>query len=62
MGAEDWQISSYCQEGNSCIGLSATDGGAIRLRESDRPTEVLVGPDVRVAALLAAIKGGKLGR
>ncbi|SFB97372.1 DUF397 domain-containing protein [Streptomyces aidingensis] len=59
MGSTDWQTSSYCQEGNSCV-QAGTTGRVIRLRESAVPETVLTTTPGRLSALLTAIKTNRL--
>ncbi|MEO3750700.1 DUF397 domain-containing protein [Streptomyces sp. B6B3] len=62
-GRWEWQRSSYSGGGGeSCVEL-ARDGRGLLLRESDAPpTAMLRTTAVRLAALLAAIRGGRLDR
>ncbi|GAA2384684.1 hypothetical protein GCM10010420_03730 [Streptomyces glaucosporus] len=59
MSRGDWQKSSFCGQGggNNCIEVRS-DAGAVMVRESERPEQVLtVAPD----ALRALIRGAKAG-
>jgi hypothetical protein len=55
-----WQQSSCCQEGSSCLNIAAAPGHATLLRESDDPATVLATTPARLAALLGAVKTGRL--
>ncbi|WSA45555.1 DUF397 domain-containing protein [Streptomyces sp. NBC_01803] len=56
-----WQKSSFSgPDGNKeCVELAATSD-ALLLRESDEPDAVLTTGPARLAALLAAMKAGRL--
>ncbi|MCE7078696.1 DUF397 domain-containing protein [Streptomyces sp. ST2-7A] len=57
----NWQKSSYSEgNGANCIEVTRP-GHTVLLRESEEPTIVLGAPPVRLAALLGAIKEGRLG-
>ncbi|MBC9728110.1 DUF397 domain-containing protein [Streptomyces sp. TRM68367] len=52
----DWQKSSYCSEGNSCIHI-ATTRETIRLTESNDPSgAILTATPAAFDALLTALK------
>lgn len=51
-----WQKSSYCQEGDACVHISATPK-TIRLTESADPTQTILTTDpVAFGALLDALR------
>jgi hypothetical protein len=55
----EWQTSTFCGEGNNCLGLAAASDGTIHLRESADPARVLAaGPDA-LRALLLSVKAGE---
>ncbi|WP_432193009.1 DUF397 domain-containing protein [Streptomyces sp. bgisy027] len=56
MSTPRWQKSSYCQEGEACVHISATPA-AVHLTDRDTPprTTVTVGPTA-FAALLDLVK------
>lgn len=59
----EWRKSSFSTgPGGECVEVSTTSGGLIRLRESDRPADVLTTAPATLAALLAGIKAGRLVR
>ncbi|WP_328440120.1 DUF397 domain-containing protein [Streptomyces sp. NBC_00444] len=52
-----WQKSSYCQEGEACVHISAATPTTIHVTESANPTRaVLTTAPVAFAALLDALK------
>lgn len=52
-----WQKSSYCSEGNSCIHVSPSPTGQVRLTESADPDRViLTAPAAAFAALIRTAK------
>ncbi|MQY38262.1 hypothetical protein SRB17_62720 [Streptomyces sp. RB17] len=56
MNPQNWQKSSYCSEGDSCIHVAATPG-AIHLTESTDPTgAVLTTAPAAFDALLTGLK------
>ncbi|TDC10397.1 DUF397 domain-containing protein [Streptomyces sp. 8K308] len=58
MAGSEWQKSSFSDSPDQdCVEL-ATAAGSLLLRESDDPAAVLTARPARVAAMLAAIKGG----
>ncbi|MCT2594105.1 DUF397 domain-containing protein [Streptomyces sp. N2-109] len=59
MQTHEWQVSSHCGEGNSCVGVAAA-GGAVKLRESDEPSVTLTTTREQLHSLIAAIKDGAL--
>lgn len=60
MQSADWQTSSYCGEGNSCLGLAPASGRAVWFRESNDPGIVLTTTAARMGALLAMAKSDSL--
>ncbi|WP_329547043.1 DUF397 domain-containing protein [Streptomyces sp. NBC_01356] len=56
MSTHDWQTSSYCQEGDACLHVAATEK-TIHLTESSDPTRAILSthPDT-FGALLRALK------
>ncbi|MEV5874007.1 DUF397 domain-containing protein [Streptomyces sp. NPDC052101] len=56
MNPQNWQKSSYCSEGDSCIHI-ATTPGTIHLTESSDPTgAILTTTPATFGALLTALK------
>ncbi|GGS04773.1 hypothetical protein GCM10010269_49660 [Streptomyces humidus] len=56
MTDQNWQKSTYSEEGSACIYLAATPTGTILLRESDEPeTIVTTGPN-QLGALISALR------
>ncbi|MEX2984409.1 DUF397 domain-containing protein [Streptomyces sp. C36] len=57
-----WQKSSFSTgpEG-ACLEAALTPGGLIRLRESDRPADVITTTPTTWATLLRTVKAGGLG-
>ena len=53
---QSWQKSTYSQEGGECVELSATDRGAVLIRESDDPGVVLTTTPRALARFLQSIK------
>ncbi|MFD0416894.1 DUF397 domain-containing protein [Streptomyces sp. NPDC127108] len=52
-----WQKSSYCSEGSSCIHVSASPTGKVKLTESADPTGVILA--ARPTAFAALIRKAK---
>ncbi|MGW0535944.1 DUF397 domain-containing protein [Streptomyces sp. NPDC003032] len=53
----DWQKSSYCSEGSSCVYVAATSIGTVRLTESSDPTgAILTAAPTALAALIRDTK------
>ncbi|WP_416976201.1 DUF397 domain-containing protein [Streptomyces sp. T028] len=53
----NWQKSSYCSEGNSCIHIATSAPTAIHLMESGDPTpSILQATPAAFSALLATLK------
>ncbi|MFF4156391.1 DUF397 domain-containing protein [Streptomyces sp. NPDC001678] len=61
MGDSSWRKSSFSvgAEG-SCLEAAPTPGGLIRLRESDDPARVVTTTPTVWAALLVAVKAGRV--
>ncbi|RSO08193.1 DUF397 domain-containing protein [Streptomyces sp. WAC 06783] len=59
MSQKDWQISTHCQAGNSCVGVRRS-GEAVAMRESIHPSEVMVTTPESLRAFIASVKGGAL--
>ncbi|KRV51111.1 hypothetical protein AQ490_02605 [Wenjunlia vitaminophila] len=59
MSTYDWQKSSYCGEGNSCVNVAAAPDGTVRLRESAQPDAVLAVSRDQFRALIRGIKAGE---
>jgi hypothetical protein len=56
MSTTNWQKSSYCGEGESCVHVD-TSGETIRLTESSDPTgAILTATPASFAALLTSLK------
>ncbi|MEE4489250.1 DUF397 domain-containing protein [Streptomyces sp. BE230] len=56
MTADNWQKSSYCAQGNSCVHVAAHDG-TVRLTESGDPTgAILRTTPTALRALLRTLK------
>ncbi|CAM5418534.1 DUF397 domain-containing protein [Streptomyces aurantiogriseus] len=56
MTDQNWQKSSYSEEGSACVYLATASDGTIFLRESDDPETILTTGDGPLAALIAALK------
>jgi hypothetical protein len=54
----DWQKSSYCAEGNSCLNLAVAPDRTIRLRESEDPGVTITTTPARLATFIRAAKAG----
>ncbi|MER0245314.1 DUF397 domain-containing protein [Streptomyces sp. HSW2009] len=52
-----WRISSFCQAGNSCMGISR-DGDTVRLRESEQPNEVITTTPEKLKSFILGVKNG----
>ncbi|GGZ77830.1 DUF397 domain-containing protein [Streptomyces bluensis] len=56
----NWQKSSYCSEGNSCVHVAAAPPGTIHLTESGDPTgAILKATPAAFNALLTALTSPK---
>lgn len=53
-----WQESSFCQSGNSCIGVRKV-GKAIQLRESDQPDELITTTPEKLRDFILGVKAGE---
>lgn len=54
----DWQKSTYCGQGDSCVHVAASPTGTVRLTESADPTEaILTAQPAAFAALIRTAKG-----
>ncbi|MFI9236244.1 DUF397 domain-containing protein [Streptomyces sp. NPDC053079] len=63
MSQLEWRKSSRCTGGDGeCVEVSTSPGGLIRLRESDRPADVLTTTPSALATLLTGIKAGRAVR
>ncbi|MEV7196757.1 DUF397 domain-containing protein [Streptomyces sp. NPDC093510] len=40
--AHEWQKSSYCGQGDSCVHVTATATGTVKLTESSDPTRAIL--------------------
>ncbi|MFI9236243.1 DUF397 domain-containing protein [Streptomyces sp. NPDC053079] len=59
MSQLQWRKSSFSTGANNdCVELAPAPGGLIRLRESDRPADVLTTAPATLATLLTGIKEG----
>ncbi|WP_206503902.1 DUF397 domain-containing protein [Streptomyces chrestomyceticus] len=57
-----WRKSSFSGEAANCIYIAVAPDGTVRLRESDAPEASLTVTRNRLAAFVAAIKGGGVAR
>ncbi|MDQ8702433.1 DUF397 domain-containing protein [Streptomyces sp. LHD-70] len=58
MTVTNWQKSSYCGEGESCVHVASTTAGSVLLTESDDPTGAVLTTTPRAfASLLTHLKG-----
>ncbi|UQA94590.1 DUF397 domain-containing protein [Streptomyces halobius] len=56
MSSLNWQQSSYCAEGGSCLALTPSPGGeSILLRESEHPEAVLSTTPGPLGAFIRAV-------
>ncbi|MEC4018235.1 DUF397 domain-containing protein [Streptomyces sp. H27-D2] len=58
MSDNPWQESSFCQSGNSCVGVRR-DGGALHMRESEYPEEAITTTPERMRAFIVGVKAGE---
>ncbi|MGC5365120.1 DUF397 domain-containing protein [Streptomyces sp. DT24] len=56
-----WQESSFCQAGNSCVGVRR-DGDRIGMRESEQPDETISTTPETLKAFLLGIKNNEFVR
>ncbi|MER7170934.1 DUF397 domain-containing protein [Streptomyces mesophilus] len=54
----DWQKSSYCGQGESCVHVAAEDTAVLLMESADPSGVVLRMPKTEFAGLLADIKAG----
>jgi hypothetical protein len=59
MAAPQWQQSSYCGEGEACIGLATAEDGSIRIRESSAPETVVTTTPDKFRAFILGVKAGE---
>ena len=60
MPTQTWQKSSYCQEGEACVHISAPARTSVHVTESADPTQtVLTTTPVTFGALLDTLKASK---
>ncbi|MGV9881805.1 DUF397 domain-containing protein [Streptomyces sp. NPDC003006] len=56
----NWQTSSYCGQGDSCLHVAAAPTGKVKLTESSDPTEaILTATPAAFAAFAALIRDTK---
>ncbi|MEV7385188.1 DUF397 domain-containing protein [Streptomyces sp. NPDC091215] len=55
MSPHRWQKSSYCQEGDACVHISATPV-VVQIADADPPRHVLTVSPVAFGALLGLVK------
>ncbi|MER5811910.1 DUF397 domain-containing protein [Streptomyces sp. NPDC002033] len=58
MPEPDWQRSSYCAEGSSCVYVAPGERGQVLIAESPRPGTVLTASTAAWAAFLGAVLSG----
>lgn len=56
----EWQRSSYCAEGNSCVYAAPTQGNRVLVAESATSGTVVVATAAAWAAFLGAVKARRL--
>ncbi|MFF3271602.1 DUF397 domain-containing protein [Streptomyces chrestomyceticus] len=61
MSRNDWQISTYCQAGNSCIAVRRS-AEAVQIRESAHPDEVIVTTPENLREFVLRVKAGAYDR
>ncbi|MEU5403194.1 DUF397 domain-containing protein [Streptomyces sp. NPDC005963] len=57
MSENHWQQSSFCQAGNSCVGVMR-DGDAILLRESEYPESIVTTTQEKMRDFILGVKNG----
>ncbi|MFJ7996788.1 DUF397 domain-containing protein [Streptomyces sp. NPDC096310] len=57
MSDSNWQISSYCQAGNSCVSVRRTEAD-VQVRESEQPDEAISATPDTFRALILGVKTG----
>ncbi|MFD8870035.1 DUF397 domain-containing protein [Streptomyces sp. NPDC059590] len=55
----DWQSSSYCGEGNSCVNVATPTPDAVKIRESDDPDITLTTTPATLGVFIRAAKKGR---
>jgi hypothetical protein len=53
-----WQESSFCQAGNSCVGI-LREGGTVKLRESEQPGEIITTTPEKLRDFILGVKNGE---
>ncbi|MEU7135434.1 DUF397 domain-containing protein [Streptomyces sp. NPDC046261] len=60
MPTDTWQKSSFSGDGGNCVNVAATGAGAVCLRESDDPGNILTVAPAALHGLIRAAKAGQL--
>ncbi|MGH4033936.1 DUF397 domain-containing protein [Actinomycetota bacterium Odt1-20B] len=58
--AHQWQKSSYCGQGDSCVHVAANGAGTVHLTESADPTRAIL--STTPSALAALLRAAKAAR
>ncbi|MEV0261009.1 DUF397 domain-containing protein [Streptomyces sp. NPDC050617] len=58
MPGNDWQKSSYCQAGNSCVGIRR-NGGMVQIRESSQPDTSITTTPAKLRGLILSVKANR---
>ncbi|WP_327315033.1 DUF397 domain-containing protein [Streptomyces sp. NBC_01235] len=56
MTEQNWQKSTYSEEGSACVYLATTPTGTILLRESDEPEIILATGPRQLGALITTLR------
>ncbi|MFE7114241.1 DUF397 domain-containing protein [Streptomyces sp. NPDC057654] len=59
MSENRWQESSYCQAGNSCVGIRR-NGEAVQIRESAQPDTSITTTPAKLRGLVLGVKANRL--
>lgn len=59
MTTREWRHSSYCGEGNSCVGIATSADGTVKIRESDAPDLIVTTTPAKLQAFIQGVKAGE---
>jgi hypothetical protein len=59
MTEQNWQKSTYSEEGSACVYLATTPTGTILLRESDEPEIIVIINPKQLGDLISGLRRGQ---
>ncbi|QHY95964.1 hypothetical protein SSPS47_12630 [Streptomyces sp. S4.7] len=59
MSVLNWQKSSFSANANSCVNVSASDDGTVKIRESDDPDTIVTTTPEKLRAFILGVKAGE---